>query len=224
MGAPTGAEGPATVMGRGTSSPRRHLDGRSQSAGRGPNLSAICVRRLGFSLVCGKFAAMPGLRCQRTVERLVGKPDPAYCSAWRLGKASLGIVGQPNSLVRALPWRYGGRSLRRPYRRRQASPQEKRARFGSVIPALLMALDPWPLQTDHLLGPNHENSRCPARPHYRCTRRSAGAVESWRSDKLACRVIGAQMGGCGRTNEHSSRIRVRAASFSHHRRLQAIED
>jgi hypothetical protein len=63
-----------------------------------------------------------------------------------------------------------------------------------------------------------------ARPHYRCTRRSAGGVESWRSDKLACRVIGAQMGGCGRTNEHSNRIRVRARLVSHHRRLQAIED
>jgi hypothetical protein len=36
--------------------------------------------------------------------------------------------------------------------------------------------------------------------------------------------MGARMGGCGRTNEHSNRIRGRFASFSHHRRLQAIED
>ena len=59
---------------------------------------------------------------------------PSHCSAWRLGKARLRIVGQPNSFVRALSWRYGGRSRRRPYRRRRLGLQEKRARFGSIIP------------------------------------------------------------------------------------------
>jgi len=178
MGAPTGAEGPATVIGRGTSSPRRHLDGRSQSGGRGPNLSAICVRRLGFSLVCGKFAAMPGLRCQRTIERLVGKPDPAYCSAWRLGKARLGIVGQLNSFVRALSWRYGGRSLRRPYRHGWLGPQEKRARFGGFIPDVVDAQ-----QAGHhgSLGPSTRcgPERYPVRRTTEALRRSAATRSKW---------------------------------------------
>jgi hypothetical protein len=34
-----------------------------------------------------------------------------------------GIVGQLNSFVRALSWRYGGRSLRRRYRRRRPAPR-----------------------------------------------------------------------------------------------------
>jgi len=58
---------------------------------------------------------------------------PSHCTAWRFGKARSGIVGQLAGLVRALPWRDGGRFLRQRHRRRRASPWERRARFANAF-------------------------------------------------------------------------------------------
>ena len=103
---------------------------------------------------------------------------PSHCSAWRLGKARLRIVGQPNSFVRALSWRYGGRSLRRTYRRRRLGPQEKRARFGRVIPDVVDTQ-----QAGHhgSLGPSTHRGpeRYPVRGTTEALRRSAATRSKW---------------------------------------------
>jgi hypothetical protein len=65
-------------------------------------------------------------------ERPVGEALSVASHRLDLEKARSGVVGQLNGLVRALPWRYGGRLLRR--WRRRASLQEKRARLRSAIP------------------------------------------------------------------------------------------